>query len=89
MVNVAKGMERTGMERSGVERSETKRIEARQFQVLMVLCFALFLPVVFMSRILKLQWHGRRLPAAPRQRESIISETKAEVKNALAFVFMA
>ena len=73
-----------------LDRNTARRTnEARQFQVYMVLGFVLFLPVVVVNRLLKWSWHGRRLPAAPRQRESIISETKAEVQSALAFVFMA
>ena len=66
-----------------------RSVEARQFQVYMVLGFALFLPVVMINRVRKLRWQGRRFAAAPPKRESIISETKAEVQNALAFVFMA
>ncbi len=68
---------------------ERKLVEARRFQVYMVLGFVLFLPVVMVNRVLKWQWHGRRFAAAPRQHESILSETKAEVQSALAFVFMA
>ena len=66
-----------------------KVLETRQFRVYMVLGFALFLPVVAVNRVLRWQWHGRRFAASPRPHESILSETKAEVQNALAFVFMA
>ena len=69
--------------------SGRKTTEARYFLVYMILGFAFFLPVVVVNRMLKWRWHGRRFAAAPRRRESILHETKAEVESALAFVFMA
>lgn len=66
-----------------------RTVEARQFRLYLILGFALFLPVVMVNRVLKWQWAGRRTGVAPRPQESIFTETKAEVQNALAFVFMA
>ena len=69
--------------------SGRRTVEARLFRLYMIVGFALFLPVVVINRFLNWQWHGRRLAASPRPQESILSETKAEVQSALAFVFMA
>lgn len=74
---------------SVLDHHERRCVEARQFQVYMWLGFAFFLPVVAVNRVLKWRWQGRRFAAAPRSQESIISETKAEVQSALAFVFSA
>ncbi len=63
--------------------------EEREYRLYLLVGFVLFFPVVVMGRISKWRWPGRRIAAAPRSRESIICETMAEVRSALAFVFMA
>jgi hypothetical protein len=68
--------------------SARRAADQRQFQIFFWVGFLLFLPVVAIRRLLPSSWHGPRFGAL-RHHTSVVEETTEEVRNVLAFVFMA
>ncbi|MGF1508100.1 MAG: hypothetical protein ACFB9M_01210 [Myxococcota bacterium] len=62
--------------------------DERQFQIFFCVGFLLLLPMVAVNRCLPGAWSRRRLGAAGA-RTGLVAETSEEVRNILAFVFMA
>lgn len=69
----------------------TKRRDAdeRQYAVYYAVGFILFLPYVVMTRLLPRSAQARMLSSVSSVRHSVLDQTRAEVRNVLAFVFMA
>jgi hypothetical protein len=74
--------------RDMIHGSAKRRVaDERQYSVYYALGFALFLPFVMVARLLPGVRPPRQL--ASGDRESVLEQTRAEVHNVLAFVFMA
>ena len=52
-----------------------------------MICFTLFLPIVFIARLLKLQW--RPWVAGPERYRSVLNEAKAVTDTFIPFIYMA
>ena len=52
-----------------------------------LICFSIFLPIVLVSRLLKLQW--RPWVAGPERYKSIFNEAKTVANSFIPFVYMA
>ncbi len=61
--------------------------EARQFRVIYMICFLIFLVVAMFGRLLPDKW--RPLQADVIEKRSVIGEAKAATNTILPYVFMA
>jgi len=68
--------------------SERRDADARQYSMYYAIGMALFLPYVLATRLLPRSVQRRALGAGSSD-GSILQQTRAEVHNVLAFVFMA
>ncbi|MBT8447253.1 MAG: light-harvesting protein [Gammaproteobacteria bacterium] len=75
------------IETGKLDNDEFCRREAKQFHLIYAACFAVFLVVAIVSRLLPRSWRPR-LPGA-RARRTIIGEAREAADTFVPFAFMA
>jgi len=79
----------TGTRSAMKDSSRRRDADARLYSVYYAVGFILFLPFVMVTRLLPRTAHRREIEASCGGRASILDQTRTEVNNVLAFVFMA